>query len=540
MSLGGRAPRSSEILIPAGLTLLSGIAILLFRSLFHLWGPLGSDAILWLFSSYNLDVGAPSLVPPLYPALLLLSSVLPVMDATSAGLILSALSLMLVPPLAFILGRRLGVDTLSSFAAAIVVLLSVDSLSFALHLQPDATTTLALLLVPLILYVHLERPSRTSASLLAVLIGFLPLLREHGMLLSLLLMPALLRSPLPLRERLLSLGLATTLWLSLPLLFHGHFGMPWSQPWHSRAGDALGAILAPAPGPYADRLHPDQRATLQDLHARHEIFAILLLHARHAVALDPGAWALLGLGLLGAACSGPRRALAILPILLTPLPGLLIWSQARHVLVVAPVAALGLVSGLSRLPPRCRGAARVVVISGLALLAWQWVPRWAPEGRRLEQDSARMEVLRTFGEEMCALTSPGDLVAGPFPETLLFCPRHTHEPTLDGDAADWSTWWVHSVQPASGWSLIEGLRFPVYRMRPDLKGEARPCSSSRPHGTTPFLSAPRLPAVMEPPCQSSAPYTPATNRKSGDPHPPLRGLPGRPSTLRISQEPDGS
>jgi hypothetical protein len=520
-----------------GLALGLAAAILwIFKATFRLEGPLGSDAILWLFSGLDLLDGGVPVAAPLYPALVLLPSRLAGLGPLEFGVALSALALVLAPPLAYASARLLGAEPPRALLLSVAPLLAPGVLALGLQFQPDALTLLFLSALPILLHGHLSRPAPLATALLLLATATAPLLREHGLVLFVLLLALIPMAPLPLRHRVAALLLALLATLALPMVFGGSFGAPWDQPWHLRVRDALSAPAASTLGPYADRLSLPDREVLAGLHAAGDLFGIGVFHARHAISVDPAAWLLWTAGLLAALRMGTRRALAFLPSLLCALPALFIWSQPRHLLVTLPAAALAL--GLAFTPPTAprserpiwrRAAARILFPALLVALGLAWAPSWRAVGERMAVDASRMGKVRSFGEALCALSDPEDLVTGPFPELLLFCPRRAHEPTLDGDGADWRTWWIHSRQPAEGWDPVEGLGFPVFRLRADLKGSERPCASSLPAPQTAWLPVPRRPASVVPPCLVAPPVLPTRGRLKARGHAPLPDVPGRPA-----------
>jgi hypothetical protein len=534
------------------LTMLGAVALLAFRKAFGLWGPLGSDAVLWELSALNLTVGSAPVVPPAYPAASALLALLPGIDVLHAGLLVSAAAFVALPATVFRLGRDLGFDRKLATLAALVPLASAELLAFGLQEQPDAFTAFFLVIAVIALLAYHQRGGWGATVGIALLGALAPLVREHGLVLSILLLPNLLLRPgrrdPRLRWRLAVLAAGLGLWITLPLAFHGNAGLPWQQAWQSRSSDALSALLARHVGAYGDRLPRAARATLEHMHQKRKLAGIIWFHASRALGQEPAGWTWLGLGLLGASASGRKRGFALALALVPSLLGLAIWSQARHVLVAVPVAVVASFAGFLRAqaalaharsrrcpseePGRTWSRWRIAVVGLPSLgLCVPWLVAFPRMGGELAVEAGRLEAVRSFGEALCRMSTPDDLLAGPFPEVMLFCPRRRNVPALDGDAADWHTFWVSSVAPATGWERVEGesLTFPVYRLRPDLSGPDRPCAGSRPVPHTPYQSVPLAAVWMDPPCSSPPPTLPEVdvNHVTGR-HPALRGLPGRP------------
>jgi hypothetical protein len=196
--------------------------------------PPGFDHELWGLTVLNIEVGALPVVPPLYPALVaLLRGIvdLPLMDA---GAWISGLSHAMVAPLCFWLGRQLGAPRWAAALGGVCCLGIPELTAMGLRVQPDALTSVALLLAALVADNLLRAPSRLTVFALALTCALLPLLREHGWGVALLAIGLCAVSPGSWRARLGRAAVGGLGFLAGPMLFGIPPAPPWLLPWSMR------------------------------------------------------------------------------------------------------------------------------------------------------------------------------------------------------------------------------------------------------------------------------------------------------------------
>lgn len=452
-----------------------------------LWGAMGTDAPLWGLSARDLAVGAPPLVPPLYPAMIGILHALG-LGLVEAGQGLAAVGAALVPPAVFWAARSAGGSLLPALAGALLALAMPDLGAWSQQLQPDSLATLGLVLSAGALARHHRSPSSGAALALVTLAGLLPLLREHGVAAAALITLGLAALP---GRRSWALAAAGAWWLG-PVLLGLRPGLhPLDTPWGDRAGGALAALTSRSPEelPYLRELHRGARRAYLALVADGDLVGRLRWHAGRSLALATDGWLLLGLAVVGAGCRRRIRALA-LP-LLAALPALLIWSQRRHVLLVVPVALAVLAAALPAAgESRARWTPAAAAVGLIALLS-VLVPRWPGTVAGLQSERPRAEHYAQAGRWICENTPPNVLLGGVFQDVGLYCPRPRHDP--DGTAADWHTAVVadHPPTPVAGGTWTAVFRgdgeLRVFRLQPAGDGPL-PCAEGRPAPATPHLA----------------------------------------------------
>lgn len=466
----------------AGLVLAGGL-----RWGAGLWGATGTDAPLWGLSARDLAVGAPPLVPPLYPALIGVLHTLG-LGLVEAGQGLAALGAALVPPAVFWAARSAGAAPAPAVGAALLALAMPDLGAWSQQLQPDSLAALGLVLSAGALARHHRSPSSRTALLLVVLAGLLPLLREHGVAVAAVIILGLTVLP---RRRGWALAAVGAWWLA-PLLLGLPPGLhPLDTPWGDRAGGALAALTSRSPDelPYLRELHRGARRAYLALVAEGDVVGRLRWHAGRSLALATDGWLVLGLAAVGVSLQRRTRGLAA--PLLAALPALLIWSQRRHVLLLLPVALAVLAAALpAGDQPRARWTPAAAAV-GLAALLTVLLPRWPGTVAGLQSERPRAEHYAQIGGWICENTPPTVLLGGVFQDVGLYCPRPRHDP--DGTTADWHTAVVadHPPAPVTGgsWAAVfqgDG-ELRVYRLQPDGGGPL-PCPAGRPAPSTPHLA----------------------------------------------------
>ena len=446
-----------------------------------LWGALGTDAPLWGLSAMDLMAGAPARVSPGYPALIALFS-WGGSQLVSAGRSISIGAAALLQPLAYLGARSLGVGRPTALLLALFLLFHPSLMEMALQVQPDTLTALAILGLA-VMGAHTAKGAGWSGLAMALIGGLLPLIREHGLPLALLTGLGCLVLPGSWSQRRWRLGLLLATLALGPLLLGQPRGiLPWTAPWADRAGGALAAFTTRDPDSlsYLNELPRGPRLAYANLVRAGDRPGQLRWHAGRALALAPVVWGLVGAALLAALSTRRREILALAAPLLVALPALAIWSQARHVVVLLPVAMLVLA-----VAARSRRIPRLLFPAGLLLLALP-SPRQARElATRQLAESARARQLAATAAELCAL-EPG-LLGGRFQDLALYCPRPRHDP--DGTAADWITVVAEDRPPTgTGWVRVGGEvpGIGLFRLQPTLQG--RPCRRYTLAPGIPYLS----------------------------------------------------
>lgn len=476
------------------LTILAGVLYAFIGTFLHLWGlPLGTDARLWGLDALNFTVGAAPVVTPGFPALLGLLSHLPLSLPVIAQ-ILNGLVVLLLPALTYTIARSLGASRRAAAICGIAPILDVRLLAFGYQLQPDALAALALLLaVPLLKFYD---GSARRAALVALYCGAISLLREHGLVLSVLVAGWMVLRPGPWGGRLLGAALVLLAVGVAPALAVHHLLPPWDSPWLTRITMATEGKenLKVIEGAWDASI---VRAHMQ-AHASGSRLLIIANHAFNALLRGRGAW-LIVIGATLALLGQPRgeRLRLILPVA-TAFPTLLVLSQDRHVLVVVPAAMTLLAStqpgGLAVRLARAVGG--LGVATGLIL--------YLGSATEISEQAQKRLAIRDVARQLCDDIGPDDLLAGEPTELALYCPRRaTRAPWGDQDPLIWKMWWVDSEHPTDErWEVV--ARMPGYgylcRWRPTLKGPDRPCAASEPLPWTPYLAVPPMIAPVYPAC----------------------------------------
>lgn len=460
-SQGGELSRALAL---GGVTTL-GLGLL--RQGLGLFGALGTDAPLWGLTARDLLSGAPPLVPPLYPALLVPMIGLghtPAAAGTAASLVMGGC----LASVGYLCARRWGMSRAGASVAAIAPFLLPDTLGFALQLQPDAAAAV----VALGLAYALTKPAELPVWSIG-LAALAPLVREHGIVWMVLLCAVLVWHTPKRPSRALGLLLAATL---APLVVGVLPGWhPMDVPWSDRAGGALAAFMATpdAPPPYLHELHAAERRAYLDLLAAADRGGQLVWHAARSVRLAPDGWLLVVLALTLPPSPHKEARWRVVP-LLAALPALVIWSQRRHLLVLAPLAIVYLLAHTPR--PRLTRPLLVVVLAAHGAVNLPAFARgWQSEGARARHYAEVGAFLQTSAQ-------PGDLLGGVFQDIGLYGPdMPRHDP--DGSPADWRTWTVTDRAPpqrARGtWTSVFTGSGPYHVYQLDPERSPRPCADAR-------------------------------------------------------------
>ncbi len=486
------------------LTLFGFVLVMAFRTSFGTAGlALGSDPVLWGLSSKNVSVGVPSEVPPLYPSLMALLDPIRGVSVIDAGLFISFIANVAVVPATYLSGRYLGATRLIAALVCLMIPVTPGLVRFGVQISPDALTTLMLVLSVPVVGRFLVRPSWRRFAVLALYGALASLLREHGMVLMLLFagVAALGRATLQTRAARVGVILAGVC-LAPALTLHSP-NLPWENPWTSRITEAVGGVekepMNPQPEIYA------RQVAHEKAHEEGDRIGIAKYHVWHTYWMAPVEWTWLGLGGIALLVGVQRKRWipAIVPVM-PSLSALLVFSQARHVTVAVPVAIAVFAAALSG-NRWLKGLGAI----GLVVLAVRGANNWKAYPNLVEMKVSSAENSRSAGQALCELAAPGDLASGRFYDARVYCPvRHTG--LVDDDVA-WNTWMVTNSSPGRGWVKMSdifsyyGDSYAVFQYRPDLEGEDRPCHGSVAAADTPYFSAERYVAELDPPCNQMNP-----------------------------------
>ncbi|MCK6503111.1 hypothetical protein L6R53_06905 [Myxococcota bacterium] len=464
----------------------------------------GSDPDLWVFASVDAAHGAGWPLPPLGPLLVagLASIGLP---WHGAWLLLSAVALPLTAGLAALLAGRLGATPALSLAAGLGLLALPVLASTAWQAGPDALTALAFLAAAAgaqQVAAAGPRPSPGACAGAGVGLGAAILARELGPVVAAgAALGIAARAALPPRWRLLGPALLL-LGAALPAALLADAIAPWDWRW-------LGRVARDS----QDLPPPQVPAWVLDAQGLHR----LLRRAAWTLQRHPEGWLTLA---LGAAAALRRRWWALALAQASGLAALGVWSQPRHVAVLLPISVAAL-AGWTALASRRERALALLLVVGVTAAGGL---RWKGALALAREEAAETAALASLGAELCAAAAPGDLAAGE-PRAFLFCPLPRHAPRrapperghaaadpVVADAAAWASWTAGTPPGDLPWEPVplQSRRFDLYRLRPDLRGTARPCAGSAPRADTPAFPSPPLPATMDPPCE--APVEPASPR----------------------------
>ena len=469
-----------------GLTLLGGMLHVGVRVGAGLWGAMGTDAALWGLTAMDLRVGAPPLVPPAYPALVALGTLLGSLPVT-AGWCISMVCAGLLPAAGFAVARTAGASRVAACSAALCILAFPDAGLWAQQVQPDAATALALLGLCGALGASLQ--GRHAAGWMAATIaGLLPMLREHGTpaaaLAILVLLWARAWGPA---------ALAVGLWWLGPALVGVVPGWhPADVPWSSRSAGAFHALTTTDPQdvPFIRELHREDRSRYLERVLSGDVFGRIGWHARRSVRLAWDGWLMLSAAAAGVLLARRRALLPVFLLLATAMPALLIWSQRRHVMLLVPVALVGVaVAATSR---RRRLGLAAVVVAG----AWTWPGAWTEGIRGLQTERFRAHHHAAAAAWLNDNAPDGSLLGGVHQDIGLYHPMPRHDP--DGSPADWRTWFVGRAPPAAmpGWQRVHDSEgeLDIWRLQPDVT--PRPCAGGTVAPATPHLAVDRAHADL--------------------------------------------
>mgnify|MGYP007063370513 CR=1 FL=1 len=478
------------------LVLATVLAAVVLRRTAGLWGALGSDAALWGLTARDLTVGAPPIVPPLYP--LIVSGFqalgLPLVDA---GWHVSTLSHGLLVGLVWYAARTLGTPRSLALIAAIATALLPDLATWAQQVQPDSTAAMALLLWAILLVHAPTSPKHALGA--AIVAGLLPALRAHG----------LVAIPLTVLVFLTSIprGWKWCLpmiawWMALPIMLGvSSTWNPLGLPWSDRTNSALSALTThdAAELPYLRELTRVPRSEYIDLLEKRDLTGRLLWHIQRSLS---GAWSLWLLILATVVLVWRRhRSAWILTVpFATALPALFIWSQRRHVALLVPIAIVAIVATIPHLSFRGKTLAKGCFLAWTCIMLTTWPTRIANQQSERYKANHFAQAATIIAEANATMEPPSKtpLLGGLYQDIGLYQDLPRHDP--DGTDADWHTYWVATQPPPD----MEGDRWTeisepigelrIYRLAPDRVD--RPCADGSVQSTTPHVVRRRAHAEM--------------------------------------------
>ena len=151
-------PRLARAWAPALLLVVGCVIAALLPQVLGMVGPGGSDPGLWILAAENLRVGASPTTAPLYPGFAAGLAAISGLPSARACHALTLASFALLPPVTWLLARRLGAGVHSGLAAGFLGVALPSSLVFALQIQADALTALVLLGAGMACVAFLLRP----------------------------------------------------------------------------------------------------------------------------------------------------------------------------------------------------------------------------------------------------------------------------------------------------------------------------------------------------------------------------------------------
>ena len=362
--------------------------------------PLGSDGPIWFDSARLAAAGEPVGMPPMYPRLLSALSRGPPRLGAALSLNGALVALTLLGAAATAALAAAAASPWSRRAAALgaplVVLAAGDPAAYAWYIHPEPLITAALVWVGAAAVAAVRWPGAWTAAALGLCCGVALGAKEHG-LVTLLLAPAVVWLAAPGAggrwRRLSAWGLVLAPFLVSQLLDGALFAKAWEA-----VSESLG-WLGQDPGSMA--VLPIEMSDEQQQQVRDG--GLIGMSARQMLTASQTWWPAYGgaaLGLAGLLAARRWRLLLALALPLATLaPALVLWTEPRHYLVVAPAAATVAVAAAGCLARSWRTAA--ALLGGCLLAAALLAPG---ASRRLDttlRDIATLQAER--GDEYDAL-----------------------------------------------------------------------------------------------------------------------------------------
>lgn len=506
---------------PRAVDLLLLLAVFAVGFALRLWAAatyaidvaIGPDAPLWgLVGLYAAD-GGTAILPPLFPRLMVALAGDPA-GVADAGLWLNRVVGAVIGPLVALAVLRLGGGRRAAVGAGMLCAVQADLLAISLQLQPEALTALAGVGLLLLLHHHLLRRSWGSVAGLALAGALAAQTREHGLVWLVAMGPLVVVRPprgggaavgralgALVLTAAIAVGVGVATGAAAPAT---PLRWDWTERFTIIAADAERAQQGQAPLFLDSTLEdypPRNIAALQEADRDYSRAVQtgggvgpgerLRRHALRLFGVGLDLWPLLGLAVVGVGLQARRERRWELLVLLLPLVALLpmvhAWSQRRHVVVLAPVMAVGIGLLLARLPGRAGWLSLLAPV-----FAWLWFLPQLNLALAFQHDAAeRARPSADLGRALAAMAPEGALLptygmndlrreSG---RTQLYAglpvggPR---EPSGDLGPATWRglLLWPDAALPA-GWSAIGSSgTLLVLRYQADVEGEARRCSEA--------------------------------------------------------------
>lgn len=468
---------------------------------------LGSDPALWGLTARNLTSGVASYVPPLYSWLIGLTDIFVAEGLVGSGQWVSELATIALAAAIYGAARRFGAERAMAFGAALFLCALPDLLIFGLQVQPEALTALLLVGAPLVVSWFLDHPSLRRGAGLAGYGLLTYACREHGAVLIGIFFLLALAAPGSNGLRAARAAVVGVTILCAPVVGLSPPALPWDSPWAARV-----AVATELKETFPDALATSARAQAEltehkSLHNRRNIPGIAWFHTRKAVSNVPLGWAWVVVGAASSLLLSRNRRFAVLVALAPVLPTLPILSQPRHVMVVVPVALVAVAAALgSDGVQRWRRPLRLALGLSVAALAIVGVRQWRGHLMPVVENVARAKAERIFGQQICQMARPGDLVAGDTFGYQIYCPMRRHRVTQVLSDADWRTISVGPTAPAPYWQRgTASLQVPTgnlytWVLAPWIPRSRRPCQNAQAPDDAPYIALGPTPVALEPAC----------------------------------------
>lgn len=406
----------------------------LYAFLLWRWGqatgitaPLGEDGPLWSATARLAGRGGTLGMPPLYPRL---TSLLSWGSLAEGGRLVNALSVVLVGLFAALAAARAA--PAGPMRAVCIVLAPLLALSlgnpcgYAWYVHPELLTAATLVGVAAAGVWFAAAPTALRAVALGLACGAALTAKEHGMVVTALAVPGVLLLG---RGRFRARGKLWLVWgaaLALVLLLTAQ-GLSFNALSGAVSWGRLNMVMRDSmswasANPDRPQMIPGEMSA-KDAEAVGSGGFTGVITGKAAVGmLGWGAAYLLALvGMVGLLVLRRWRLAGALSLsLLTILPSVVVWTEPRHFMVVAPVAAVCGLVGLAHLLVVChaRSAAVVLGCAGVALVGWSAPAVYASldtrlaEAARFQQryadDFQVLDWLDRNAPECSALRSEGD------------------------------------------------------------------------------------------------------------------------------------
>lgn len=315
--------------------------------------PLGEDGPIWLDSARLASTGQAVGQPPVYPWLLVLVGL--GTPSVSAALLLNA-GLVALGLLGAAAGGALMAGgawsrCVAALCAPLVVLVAADPAGYAWFVHPETLISAILVWVGVASVLVMKHPGRWTAVALGVICGIALGAKEHG-LVTFVLAPVVLwlASATGRRERLLWWLLALSPFLVIQVFNGALVSKAWemvaeSMGWLGQTPDSI-AVL------------PIQMTDQQQQQVRDGNLLGMLI--QQVFSASRPWWAAYGGALVMAGMlvrANKWRLVCALGLpMMTLAPALVLWTEPRHYLVVAPAAAVLVVAGAGSFVRGGRGA----------------------------------------------------------------------------------------------------------------------------------------------------------------------------------------